>query len=93
MSHWNGWAGFRVIVTTDRGPRDRGEFSNCMSGDGTVLRKATLEAPEQIGRGARHGGVIKSALKQLIKDHHARRQDQLKQALNVVLGERHRAMR
>ena len=54
---------------------------------GTYVRHACLEAPEQIGRGERHGGVIKSAMKAVIREHHVIGKDQMKQvAITAMEG-------
>ena len=47
--------------------------------NGTYLRQAGLEAPEQIGRGERHGGLMQSAMMAVIKEHHVIGKDQMKQ--------------
>ena len=53
--------------------------------NGTYLRQAGLEAPEQIGRGERHGGIIKSAMKAVIKEHHVIGKDQMKQVAIIAM--------
>ena len=52
---------------------------------GTYLRQAGSEAPEQIGRGERHGGVTKSAMKAMIKEHHVIGKDQMKQVAIIAM--------
>ena len=69
-SRWTGWAGFPAYVTTDRGLHNRGAFAKGLIANGVRLRTAGLEAPEQIGRGERHGGIIKGLMKSVIKHHH-----------------------
>ncbi len=50
-----------------------------MKANGTYVRQAALEAPEQIGRGERHGGIMTDLMKSLIKEHHVIGKDQMKQ--------------
>ncbi len=52
---------------------------------GAYLRQTCLEAPEQIGRGERHGGIIKSARKAVIKEHHIIGKDQMKQVAIIAM--------
>ncbi len=53
--------------------------------NGTYLRQTGLEAPEQIGRGERHGGIIKSARKAVINEHHVIGKDQMKQDAIIAM--------
>ena len=52
---------------------------------GTYLRQAGLEAPDQTGRGEQHGGVIKSAMKVVIKEHRVIGKDQMKQVAIIAM--------
>ena len=79
LSRWCSWAGFPRIVTSDRGLHNRGAFARGLGSNGTYLRQAALEAPEQIGRGERHGGIMKSLMKTMIKTHHVIGKQQMKQ--------------
>ncbi len=85
QANWCAWAGYPKVVTTDRGLHKRGELSRGMTMNGTYLRQAGLEAPEQIGRGERHGGNRKSAMKAVIKEHHVIGKDQMKQVAIVAM--------
>ncbi len=53
--------------------------------NGTYLRQAGLEAPEQTGRGERHGGIIKWAMKAVIKEHHVIGKGQMKQIAVIAM--------
>jgi len=83
-SHWVRWAGFPLVVSTDRGLHNRGTFSRGLCANGAYLRQAALEAPEHIGRGERHGGIMKSVMKTLIKPHHVIGKEQMKQVAVVA---------
>ena len=75
---WTTWAGFPRFVTCDRGLHNRGAFARGLSSNGVYLRQGALEAPENIGRGERHGGIIKTVMKPIIKHHHAIGKEQMK---------------
>jgi len=79
QSHWTRWAGFPQFLVCDRGLHNRGEFARGLKANGTHIRQAALEAPEQIGRGERHGGIMKNLMKTTIKEHHVVGKDQMKQ--------------
>ena len=84
QAKWCAWAGYPKVVTTDRGLHKRGELSRGMTMNGTYLRQAGSEAPEQTGRGERHGGIIKSATKAVIKEHHVIGKDQMKPVATIA---------
>ena len=93
QTYWVSWAGYPQIVTTDRGLHNRGAFARGLTANGTYLRQAALEAPEQIGRGERHGGIFKGLMKPVIKQHHVRGKEQMKQVAAVVAEEKNDGMR
>ena len=66
MEMWVSWAGFPKIVTSDRGLHNRGHFSRGLANNGVFQRQAALESPEMIGRGERHGGIIKRVMKRMV---------------------------
>ena len=92
-SHWARWAGYPTMLTTDRGLHNRGSFSRGLQANGVILRQAALEAPEQIGRGERHGGILKGLLKAVIKQHHIVGNDQMKLAAVVAMEVKNEGMR
>jgi hypothetical protein len=61
------WAGWPNIVTCDRGLNNRGAFEKGLEANGVCVRNSGLEAPEQIGRGERLGGILKRNVLGLIK--------------------------
>ncbi len=54
---WFSWAGHPLRLVCDRGLYNRGVLQQYMSENGIQVHHAPLEAPEQIGRVERHGGV------------------------------------
>ena len=67
MFFWVSWAGYPKEIVCDRGLNNRGAFKKGLDANGVYLRNSGLEAPEQIGRGERHGGILKDNAKKLIK--------------------------
>ena len=60
-SHWMG----RVPTTWSRltgGLHNSGSFARGLLRNGTNLRRTAVEAPEQLGRAERHGGILKSPM-------------------------------
>ena len=70
VQHWVKWAGWPSIVTVDRGTHNRGVFTRGLAAHGVYVRPTGLESPEQLGRGERHGGLFKKALKRIVRVHH-----------------------
>ena len=88
-SRWTSWAGFPQVVSTDRGLHNRGELakglaSKGLASNGIYIRQAATEAPEHIGRGERHGGIVKAMLANVVREHHVVGKAQMKQAAAVV---------
>ena len=67
---------FPRIVATDKGLHNRDSFARGFKSNGVHMRQAGTEAPEQVGRGERHGGISKNMMKYAIKDHHVIGKDQ-----------------
>ncbi len=82
-----------MIVAVDRGLHDRGSFAKGLKANGVHIRQAAVEAPEQIGRGERHGGVAKDLMKKIIKAHHVVGKKQMKQAASVAMVTKNDSMR
>ena len=57
------------MVDCDRGLHNRGQFAAGLAAHSVYLRQAPVETPEYIGRGERHGGIIKSNMRAIIKSH------------------------
>ena len=68
---WTRRAGWRKLVRSDRGTHSRGVFGSSLAKNGVMIRPAGLEAPEQIGRVERRGGMLKKMMSKVIKDKHA----------------------
>ena len=84
-TRWASWAGFCRELITDRGAHNKGSFSRGLVANGVVLRQGALETPEHIGRGERHGGILKQLMKKVIHQHHAIGKDQMKQVAAVCM--------
>ena len=61
----------------------RGAFAKGLSSNGVLHRQAGVEAPEQIGRGERQGGVWKMGMKAIVKAHHVVGKWKMKLAADV----------
>ena len=77
LSRWTPWDRFPQIATTDRELHNRGRFCTRVKSNGVHLRQAGTAAPEHIGRGERHDGIIKNMMKAAIKYHHLLGKDQM----------------
>ena len=84
-SRWVSWAGWPRILTSDRGVHNKGVFSRALTQNGVFWRQAGLEAPEQIGRAERHGGILKEVIKRLVVYHHVIGKQAMKLCLSVCL--------
>ena len=81
------------MVTTDRGLHNRGAFPLGVLANGVLVRQAALEAPEPIGRGRRHGCILKGVMKRLVVDHHIAGKPQMKQTAIVALETKNHVIR
>ena len=93
MSHCVSWAGWPRIVTTDRGLHNRGCFSKALAAHGVVQRFAGLEAPEQLGRCERHGGLVKRCFCRIAKDFSPVGKQALKEAMREVVATKNEFIR
>ncbi|OLP82755.1 Ribosomal RNA large subunit methyltransferase J [Symbiodinium microadriaticum] len=66
---WLSWAGPPAIFQVDQGVHNRGQVSSLMRSHGVEIRQAGRQAPWQIGRGERHGGILKAMVKRLVTAH------------------------
>ena len=71
QSVWARWAGYPVMVTTDRGLHNRGHFARGLTASGVYMRQAALESPWQLGKGERQGGILKILMKKPIAEQRA----------------------
>ena len=67
-THWAQWAGYPKEVISDRGLHNRGTFARSLSARGIQVINVGVEAPEQIGRVERHGGILKSMILKVASD-------------------------
>ena len=63
---WCNWAGSPKVLKVDRGTHNRGIFMSELEKMGTEVRSVATEAPFQLGRTERHGGILKSMLQRMI---------------------------
>ena len=56
---WSQHYGCPRYLITDRGLHNRGQFARMLSAKDTILLQAALEAPHQIGKVERRGGLWK----------------------------------
>ena len=84
QTYWQSWAGWPNLATTDRGLHNRGAFSRALKNNSVYQRQAGVEAPEQIGRGERHGGIWKTNMKHVVKAHHIVGKQHMKIAGSIV---------
>lgn len=68
MKGWFGSYGAPKILTCDRGVHNRGRLQDLLRVNGVQLRYVGLEAPYQLGRGERQGGILKTLLKAAIEE-------------------------
>ena len=91
--YWHNWAGWPSILTSDRGLHSRGVFSTTSQANGVLIRTAGLEAPSQLGRGERHGGIYKNHLKHMVKVHRVIGKKGMKMAASAAIERKNRMMR
>eukprot|EP00971_Amphidinium_carterae_P352490 6492618-Amphidinium_carterae.1 len=65
---WCRWAGWPRRLICDRGLHNRGIFMKTLSARGVRVSQIGLESAEHLGRAERHGGLIKSNMKRVIKE-------------------------
>ena len=62
MQHWVSWAGFPKELVCDRGLNNRGVFAKTLAAAHVYISNVGLEAPYQIGKVERRGGIWKGGL-------------------------------
>ena len=77
-----------IFVTTDRGLRNRGAFAKGLRDRGVQIRTAGLESPEHIGRGERHGGIIKRTWRRVCRELHIHGKSACKVAMAHIVAEK-----
>ena len=66
---WVSWAGPPAVFQVDQGVHNKGQVASLMRAHGVEIRQAGRQAPWQIGRGERHGGILKAMVKRLVTAH------------------------
>ena len=66
LRSWIGWAGLPQYIMVDRGTHNRGIMMVEMEKRGCVFKHVALEAPYQLGKVERGGGVLKDMLKRVV---------------------------
>ena len=62
LKMWTTWAGIPKFLVVDRGTHNRGAFQLELEKLGVTFREVATEAPYQLGRTERHGGILKNML-------------------------------
>ena len=81
VSLWVGWAGWPQTLSCGRSEHNHGVFAHTLAQHGILIRQASVESPEQIGRVERHGGLSKAVLKRMVADHAVQGFDDMKVAI------------
>ena len=81
------------MVTTDRGTHNRGIFGRTLADNSVYVRPIGLESPEQLGRGERHGDMLKWNLKRIIRSHNVTGKEHMKLALAESLAAKNEYLR
>lgn len=68
MQGWFAPFGSPKILTCDRGVHNRGRLQDLLRVHGVQLRYTGVEAPYQLGRGERQGGLLKTLLKTCMEE-------------------------
>ena len=66
LRFWMSWAGAPKRLMVDRGTHNRGVFQMELEKMGVDVRSIATEAPHQIGRTERHGGLLKSIIHKVV---------------------------
>ncbi len=66
LKMWTTWAGIPKFLVVDRGTHNRGAFQLELEKLGVTFREVATEAPYQLGRTERHGGILKNMLNRVI---------------------------
>ena len=93
MTHWVSWAGYMKELTSDRGLNNRGIFCKEMSAAGIYCGSTGLEAPYQLGKVEKHGGIWKSVAAKVVENKSVSGFDQIRRMtmeVNAVVNEMNR---
>ena len=84
QKRWFSWCGHPVNLVCDRGLHNRGVLAQYMNEHGIQVYHSPLEAPENIGRVERHGGLIKGLFRKVCKETSALGKEQVESVLLEV---------
>ncbi|CAE7224139.1 RE2, partial [Symbiodinium sp. CCMP2456] len=83
---WLSWAGPPESIVLDRGLENRGQLQKLMTAHGVLLRYIGVESPYQLGRGERHGGILKEVIKALVTSRQLRGRQNMEFAVTESVG-------
>eukprot|EP00435_Cladocopium_sp_Y103_P048460 s7_g14.t1 len=87
---WVNWAGVPRYMLVDRGTHNRGVMMNELEKRGCTFRMIGLEAPYQLGKVERAGGILKGMMKRVIASNTVVGQDELQLCLTECLETKNR---
>ena len=87
---WMSWAGTPKSITVDRGTHNRGVFFSELQKLGVEVRSAATQAPFQIGRTERHGGILKHMINKVVMATQATGQSEMQLVLMQCLETKNR---
>eukprot|EP00435_Cladocopium_sp_Y103_P032430 s1165_g8.t1 len=87
---WVNWAGVPRYMLVDRGTHNRGIMLSELEKRGCTFRMIGLEAPYQLGKIERAGGVLKGMMKRVIASNTVVGQDELQLCLTECLETKNR---
>ena len=90
LRFWCVWAGPPACLVVDRGLHNRGIFQSELEKSGVVFRYAATEAPWELGRTERHGGLLKGIMARTILAEQIAGQDGLQIVLVEALNTKNR---
>ena len=68
QKRWFSWCGHPMNLMNDRGLHNRGVLAKYMDEHGIQVYHSPLEAPENIGRVERHGGIAKALFRKVSRE-------------------------
>ncbi len=81
---WTSWAGFPQSAFVDRGKEFAGDFEKLLKAYGVEFETAALEAPEQLGRAERSGGVWEEVYRRIVVDCQIQGLDDIRTVSTIV---------
>ena len=83
---WFSWAGPPESIVLDRGLENRGQLQKLMTAHGVQLRYIGVESPWQLGRGERHGGLLKEVIKAVVTSRRLRGRQNMEFVVTESVG-------